>query len=84
MTTWATDQHLPVDRVAVEVGSARSGQRRTFVSLLREESAATIVVEHRDRFARFGAPYLEAALSASGRRLLVVGPGEGMTIWPVT
>lgn len=33
-------------------------------------------VEHRDRFAGFGAPYVEAALSASGRTLLVVDPGE--------
>lgn len=37
---------------------------------------ATIVVEHRDRFARFGAEYVEAALSAPGRRLLVVDPAE--------
>jgi predicted site-specific integrase-resolvase len=35
-----------------------------------------IVVEHRDRFARFGAEYVEAALSAQGRRLLVVDPAE--------
>ena len=33
-----------------------------------------MVVEHRDRFARFGAGYVEAALAASGRRLLVVDP----------
>jgi predicted site-specific integrase-resolvase len=35
-----------------------------------------IVVEHRARFARFGAEYVEAALSAQGRRLLVVDPAE--------
>jgi putative resolvase len=35
-----------------------------------------IVVEHRDRLARFGVEYLEAALSAQARRLLVVDPGE--------
>ena len=36
---------------------------------------------HRDRFARSGAEYVEAALSASGRRLLVVDPagaGDGL------
>ena len=37
---------------------------------------AIIVAPHRDRFARFGAPYVKAALSVSGRRLLVVDPGE--------
>ncbi len=32
--------------------------------------------EHRDGFARFSAEYVEAALSAQGRRLLVVDPVE--------
>ncbi len=36
----------------------------------------TIVVEHRDRFARFGAEYVEVALSAQGRWPLVVDPAE--------
>ena len=36
----------------------------------------TIVVEHSDRFARFGAEYVQAALEADGRRLLVVDPAE--------
>jgi len=36
----------------------------------------TIVVEHRDRFARFGAEDVEAALAAQGRRLVVVDPSE--------
>ena len=76
IATWATGQHLPVDRVVTEVGSALNGHRRKFLSLLRDESVTTIVVEHRDRFARFGAPYVEAAMSASGRRLLVVDPAE--------
>jgi hypothetical protein len=35
---------------------------------------SVIVVEHRDRFARFGAEYVEAALSAQGRRLVVDAP----------
>lgn len=35
-----------------------------------------IVVEHRDRCARFGAEYLEAALAAQGRELVVVDPSE--------
>ncbi len=65
-----------MSRVVTEVGSAVDGKRREFLALLRDESVATIVVEHRDRFARFGAEYVEAALSAQGRRLLVVDPAE--------
>ena len=51
--------------------------RREFLALLRNKSVSTIVVEHSDRFGRFGAEYVEAALAAAGRRLLVVDPVEG-------
>jgi len=76
VTSWAGTQHLPVDRVVTEVGSALNGHRRKFLGLLRDPKVSTIVVEHRDRFARFGAEYVEASLAASGRRLLVVDPAE--------
>jgi putative resolvase len=35
-----------------------------------------IVVEHRDRLARFGLEHLEAALAQQGRRIVVADPGE--------
>ncbi len=76
VTAWAAAQSLAVGRVVTEVGSALNGKRRTFLALLRDKTATTIGVEHRDRFAHFGAEYVEAALSAQGRRLLVVDPGE--------
>ncbi|MFG1954405.1 IS607 family transposase [Micromonospora sp. NPDC048830] len=74
VTMWATGQRLAVDRVVTEVGSAFDGHRKKFLALLRDPAVATIVVEHRDRFARFGAEYVDAALAAQGRRLLVVDP----------
>ncbi|MER6757417.1 IS607 family transposase [Micromonospora echinofusca] len=76
VTIWATGQRLAVDRVVTEVGSALNGHRKRFLALLRDPAVTTIVVEHRDRFARFGAEYVEAALAAQGRRLLVVDPAE--------
>ncbi|MBL6279947.1 IS607 family transposase [Micromonospora fiedleri] len=76
VTTWATSQGLAVERVVTEVGSALNGHCTKFLSLLRDPAVTTIVVERRDRFARFGAEYVEAALSAQGRRLLVVDPAE--------
>ena len=76
VTAWATGQDIPVDRVVTEVGSALNGHRRKFLSLLRDPSVTRIVVEHRDRFARFAVEYVEAALSATGRELIVVDPAE--------
>jgi putative resolvase len=74
VTAWATSQGVAVSRVVTEVGSALNGHRKKFLDLLRDPAVSTIVVEHRDRFARFGAEYVEAALSAQGRRLLVADP----------
>ncbi len=76
VTAWATGQGITVGRVVTETGSALNGKRSKFLALLRDPSVTTIVVEHRDRFARFGAEYVEAALAASGRRLLVADPAE--------
>ncbi|MFI6494969.1 IS607 family transposase [Streptomyces sp. NPDC050564] len=72
----ATRLGLPVAQVVTEVGSALNGRRRKLHRLLSDPGAAVIVVEHRDRLARFGVEHLEAALSASGRRLVVLDPTE--------
>jgi putative resolvase len=76
LVAWATSQGLHVGRAVAEVGSGLNGHRSKLLALLRDPAVSTIVVEHRDRLARFGADYLEAALRASGRRLLIVDPGE--------
>ena len=54
--------------------AALNGRREKFLRLLGDRAVTTIVVEHRDRFPWFGAEYVEAALAASGRRLLVADP----------
>ncbi|MBM0228332.1 IS607 family transposase [Micromonospora sp. ATA51] len=74
VTAWATGRNVAVARVVTEVGSVFNGRGEKFLALLRDPAVTTIVVEHRDRFARFGAEYVEAALTAQGRRLLVVDP----------
>src|SRR5258707_7642387 len=76
VTAWVTGQNMVVSRVVTEVGSALNGRRKKFLGLLRDPSVTTIVVEHRDRSARFGAEYVEAVLAAQGRLLLVVDPAE--------
>jgi predicted site-specific integrase-resolvase len=58
VTAWATTERIPVDKVVVEVGSALNGHRRKFFALLRDPWVHGIVVEHRDRFCRFGSEYV--------------------------
>jgi putative resolvase len=76
LTAWATGQGVAVVEVVTEVGSGLNGKRPKLKRLLADPQATVIVVEHRDRLARFGVEHLEAALSAQGRRLVVVDPGE--------
>ena len=76
VTTWATTTGHSIDRVVTEVGSGLNGKRRKFLALLADPSVTTIVVEHRDRFARFGSDFVAASLQANGRRLVVVDDAE--------
>ncbi len=76
VSTWATSQGHSIDRVVTEIGSGLNGKRRKFLALLADPSVTTIVVEHRDRFARFGSEYVAASLAANGRRLVVVDDAE--------
>jgi putative resolvase len=76
LTAWATDEELEVAEVVCEVGSGLSGRRPKLRRILSDPDARVIVVEHRDRVARFGVEHLEAALSAQSRRIVVADPGE--------
>lgn len=76
VSAWATAEQISVDRVVTEIGSALNGHRRKFLALLRDPAVTRIVVEHRDRFCRFGSEYVEAALAAQGRELVVVDSAE--------
>lgn len=76
LTEWATGRAMAVDEVVTEVGSGLNGRRRKLARLLADPTATCVVVEHRDRLARFGVEHLEAALSAQGRRVVVVDEGE--------
>lgn len=76
VTACTTDQQIRVDKVVTEVGSALNGHRREFLALLRDPSVTRIVVEHRDRFCRFGSEYVQAALAAQGQELVVAHTAE--------
>lgn len=76
VTAWCVGQGVRVDEVVSEVGSGMSGRRPRLARLLRDAEVATIVVEHRDRLARCGVEHLEAALAATGRRIVVVEQSE--------
>jgi putative resolvase len=76
LSQYAAERDLHVVESVAEVGSGLNGKRRKLLRLLSDATIGAVVVEHRDRFACFGSEYLEAALAASGRRLIVVDGAE--------
>ena len=76
LTEWATASGHAVGEVVTEVGSGLNGKRAKLRRVLSDPAAGVVIVEHRDRLARFGTEYLEAALAAQGRKIVVTDPGE--------
>jgi putative resolvase len=76
LSQWAAQAGSAVVRVESEVGSGMNGARRKVQRLLADPRVATVVVEHRDRLGRMNTELVEAALSAHGRRLVVLDCGE--------
>jgi putative resolvase len=60
---WTTQEGLQVAEVVAEVGAGQNGKRAKLRRLLADPQVTTIVVEHRDRLARYGVEYLAAALA---------------------
>lgn len=76
VVTECGNRNLLVSKTVAEIGSGLNGKRTKLRTLLADPAVSTIVVEHRDRLARFGVEYIEAALSAQGRSLLVLNDDE--------
>lgn len=62
--------------VVKETGSGMNERRRKLNRLLADPTVGTIIVEHRDRLAWMNAGLIESALSAQGRRVVVVDDTE--------
>jgi predicted site-specific integrase-resolvase len=65
-----------VAQVVKEIASGVNDSRPKLLSLLKDTSITTIVVEHRDRLTRFGFHYLETLLQTQGRMIEVVNVAE--------
>jgi predicted site-specific integrase-resolvase len=73
---WAAKEDVRIDRYVREIGSGLSDKRRELAILLEDPLVERIVVEHRDRLARFGVAQLEKSLKAAKRSIVVIEKGE--------
>ena len=65
-----------LDAVIAEVGSGLNGTRRKLLRMLEDPSLGWLVVEHRDRLARFGFDMVDALLRARGGGVGVLDDAE--------
>ncbi|MET8208860.1 IS607 family transposase [Streptomyces sp. NPDC005373] len=76
LSAWAAKAGGKVVRVESEIASGMNGARSKARRLLADPRVTAVVVEHKDRLGRMNIELVEAALSASGRRLIVLDGGE--------
>jgi putative resolvase len=63
-----------VDKIVKEIGSGLNDNRVKLEQILSDNSVNLIVVEHSDRFARFGLNYIKLLLKLQNRDIEIVNP----------
>jgi len=63
-----------VSSVVTEIGSGLNDERKKLEKVLLDKSINLIVVEHKDRFARFGLNYIQKLLELDNRKIEVINP----------
>ncbi|NUK26055.1 IS607 family transposase [Streptomyces lunaelactis] len=76
LARWAATAGHHVVRVESEIASGMNGARAKAKRLLADPAVQAVVVEHKDRLGPMNVGLVEAALSANGRRLVVLDDGE--------
>lgn len=66
-----------VKKVVKEIGSSLNDNRPKLEKILLDKGIDIIVVEHKDRLARFGLNYIQKLLELDGRKIEIVNEIEG-------
>ncbi len=76
LLSYANAKGYQVECVVKECGSGLNDKRPKLEKLLLDESIKTIIVEHKDRLARFGLNYIIKLLELQGRKIEIVNNME--------
>ena len=79
LTQYAIAKGYKVVRTVKEVGSGLNDNRKKLEGLLLLSDYDILIVEHKDRLARFGTHYLDVLLSRCGVKLEIVNLAENGT-----
>lgn len=73
---WATLNGYSVKKIVKETGSGLNDNRQKLADLLKDKTIDYIIVEHKDRLARFGINYIQELLSIDKRKIIVINEVE--------
>lgn len=74
LTSYANAKGYQIEKVISEIGSGLNDNRPKLEKLLTDKTIDIIIVEHKDRLARFGVNYIEKLLALDGRKIEIVNP----------
>ena len=74
LISYANAKGYKISKIVSEIGSGLNDQRPKLEKLLMDKSIDIIIVEHKDRLARFGTNYIEKLLSLDNRKIEVINP----------
>lgn len=74
LVSYANAKGYKISKIVSEIGSGLNDQRPKLEKLLMDKTIDIIVVEHKDRLARFGTNYIEKLLSLDNRKIEVINP----------
>jgi len=72
LVSYANAKGYCVVKSIKEIGSGLNDERKGLYKLLDDESIKIIIVEHKDRFSRFGINYIKLLLEKQGRKLVII------------
>lgn len=72
LISFANAKGYKVTKIVKEIGSGLNDNRPKLYELLKDDSIKIIIVEHKDRFSRFGINYINLLLEKQGRKLEII------------
>lgn len=76
LISFANARGYKISQVITEIGSGLNDTRPKLEKILLDKSIDLIIVEHKDRLARFGLNYIERLLELDNRKIEYINPTE--------
>ncbi len=73
---YAIARGYQIYKVVEEIGSGVNDNRKKLTKLLKDKNYSKLIVEHKDRLARFGFNYIQILFNQIGKKIEVVNEAE--------